>query len=299
MSARDPFDPPTKAHATIDSGYGQLTGEVIPGLTLTGGVRYDSHSTYGGHVTGQASAAWKLNNGDTILRASFGQGFKAPSLYQLHSPYGNLALKPEEANGWDASIEQHLFDGHVVVQATYFGRSTRNLIDFVSCFDALGNESTLGLCATHQLGGGYYDNVAKAEAQGVELQANWQATERLNVSANYTYDDVEDRSPGWPTKGNQLDRRPKDTANLTAGYLWPIKLRTDIAVRYAGDSYNDLAHTIVLKNYALLDLRVSYPLRDNVELYGRIENLTDKHYETVYRYGTLGRAAYGGVRLKF
>jgi vitamin B12 transporter len=48
-----------------------------------------------------------------------------------------------------------------------------------------------------------------------------------------------------------------------------------------------------------VDLRASYPLRDNIELYGRIENLTDKHYETTHQYGTLGRAAYGGVRLSF
>jgi vitamin B12 transporter len=60
-----------------------------------------------------------------------------------------------------------------------------------------------------------------------------------------------------------------------------------------------LAHTIRLKSYALLDLRVAYPLRDNVELYGRIENLTDRHYETVYQYGTLGRAVYAGARLSF
>ena len=300
MSAWDPaFDfGPAKAHAVINSGYGQFSGEVIPGLTLTGGVRYDSHTTYGGRVTGQASAAWKLNDGNTVLRASFGQGFKAPSLYQLYSPYGNLALKPEAANGWDMSAEQHFLDGRIVVQATYFGRSTSNLIDFISCFDASGDESTAGLCATHQIGGGYYDNVAKTEAQGVELQADWQATDRFNLSANYTYDDVEDRSAG-ATRGNQLARRPKNTANLAAGYLWPIKLRTDVAVRYAGDSYNDLAHAVRLKSYTLLDLRVSYPLRDHVELYGRIENLTDQRYETIYRYGTLGRAAYGGVRLSF
>lgn len=300
MSAWDPaFDPgPAKAHAVINSGYGQLSGEVISGLTLTGGVRYDSHTTYGGRVTGQASAAWKLNDGNTILRASFGQGFKAPSLYQLYSPYGNLALKPEQANGWDASAEQHFLDGRLMVQATYFGRSTSNLIDFISCFDALGNETTAGLCASHQSVGGYYDNVASAEAQGVELQADWQVTDHLSLSANYTYDDVEDRSRD-ATRGNQLARRPKNTANFTAGYLWPIKLRTDVAVRYAGDSYNDLAHTIRLKSYTLLDLRVSYPLRDHVELYGRIENLTDQHYETIFQYGTLGRAAYGGVRLSF
>jgi vitamin B12 transporter len=287
-------DLPTKANVTVDSGYGQIVGEVLPGLTLTGGVRYDANSAFGDHVTGQASAAWKLNGGNTILRASFGQGFKAPSLYELYSEYGNAALRPETSNGWDAGIEQHFFDGRVVVQATYFGRETKNLIDFVSCYGVL-----TGACAQHQTFGGYYDNVARADAEGVELQGSWQATDRLSFTANYTYDDVEDRSPGSPTYGLQLARRPKNTANLSGAYLWPIKLRTEIAVRYAGESYNDDAHFNTLKSYTLVDMRASYPLTDDLELYGRIENLTDQHYETVYQYGTLGRAAYGGVRVTF
>jgi vitamin B12 transporter len=284
---------PNRAHDTINSGYAQITGEVLQSLTLTGGVRYDDQTKVGDHVTGQASAAWRLNDGNTILRASWGQGFKAPSLYQLYSEYGNLTLRPEEANGWDAGVEQHFFDGRVVVQGTYFGRDTRNLIDFVSCYGI-----TVGPCATNTVGG-YYANVARAEAEGAELQARWQATKRLSLSANYTFDDSEDRSPGSPTEGYQLARRPKNTANVDAGYVWPIKLRTDLVVRYAGESWDDDAHTELLKAYTLVDLRASYPLRDGVELYGRIENLTDQHYETTYQYGTLGRAAYAGVRLTY
>ena len=180
------------------------------------------------------------------------------------------------------------------MQATYFGRETKNLIDFVSCFGVL-----TGGCATHQVFGGFYDNVARADAEGVELEGRWKATDALTFTANYTYDDVEDRSPGSPDKGLQLARRPKNTANLSGAYVWPVKLRTEVAVRYAGTSYDDDAHLNTLKAYTLVDLRASYPLRDNLEVYGRIENLTDKHYETTYQYGTLGRAAYGGVRLSF
>jgi len=284
---------PNRAHQSITSGYAQITGEVLSGLTLTGGLRYDDQTKVGDHVTGQASAAWRLNDGNTILRASFGQGFKAPSLYQLYSEYGNLALRPEEANGWDAGVEQHFFDGRVAVQATYFGRDTRNLIDFVSCWGI-----TAGPCATNT-SGGYYGNVARAEAQGAELQASWRATRRLTFTANYTFDDSEDRSPGSPTEGHQLARRPKTTANLDAGYLWPVKLRTDLVVRYAGESWDDDAHATPLKAYTLVDLRAALPLRDGVEVYARIENLTDQHYETIYQYGTPGRAAFAGARLSY
>ncbi len=280
------FTPLIKANVSIASGYGQVTGQVLPNLTLTGGVRYDAHSTFGDHVTGQASAAYIVVPG-TILRASFGQGFKAPSLYQLYSPYGSLNLRPEEANGWDAGVEQHFFGDRMVAQATYFGRETRNLIEFA---------------VTDTQPNGAYQNVAKTQAEGVELQLDWRATPALDITANYTFDDDEDRSPGSLTRGQQLVRQPKNTANLAATYVWPVKLSTSVAIRYAGNSFDtnpDTFETVVVGNYTLVDLRASYPLREDVEVYGRVENLADKRYEITSLYGTLGRAAYGGVRVKF
>jgi vitamin B12 transporter len=292
-TASPPFSPAFVAGATLTSGYGQLSADVLPNLTLTAGGRYDTHSTFGGHGTGQASAAWRLNGGDTILRASFGQGFKAPSLYQLYSPYGNLSLRPELANGWDAGVEQKFLRGRLDLQATYFGRETRDLIEFVSCFGI-----TTGACATNTVGG-FYDNVARASAEGVEVQASWSVAERLTLTGNYTYDHNVDRSPGSPTLGKQLARRPWNTANLAASYVWPVGLTTAVVVRYADRSYDDPANTIPLQSYVLWDLRASYPVGHGLEVYGRIENLTDKHYETTYQYGTLGRAAYAGVRYQF
>jgi len=299
LATSSPYDqilygtPPASGAADISSLYGQISGEPLAGLTLTGGVRYDDHSTFGGHVDGQASLAWRLNNGDTILRASFGQGFKAPSLYQLYSEYGNSNLRPETASGWDAGVEQHLFGGRVSIQATYFGRVTHDLIDFVSCYGV-----TSGPCLGNTVGG-YYDNVDRTEAEGVEVAAVWRPAAGVEVLANYTYDDDVDRSPGAPTYGLQLNRRPRNAANLDASYVWPVRLRTEIAVRYAGQSYDDDADTIPLKGYTLVDLRASYPLRPNLSLYGRVENATNTHYETTYEYGTPGRAGYAGLRLTF
>jgi vitamin B12 transporter len=299
ISADSPYydiaygETPVRANQSLDSGYGQITGQVLPGLTLSGGVRYTANSTFGSHVTGQASAAWRIGPA-TTLRASFGQGFKAPSLYQLYSSYGNTALKPEQANSWDAGVEQHFLADRLVLQATYFGRDTTDLIEYVGCY------SDAGLCALHPQG--YYQNVDKARAEGAELEGAFKATAALTLTANYTFDDDEDRSPGSATLGEQLIRRPKNTANFAATYVWPVKLSTTLAVRYAGRSFDEDFNTggdVVLGSYTLVDVRASYPIRDGLELYGRVENLTDKHYETAYQYGALGRAAYGGVRISF
>jgi vitamin B12 transporter len=283
---------PIRGRAQIDSGYAQLQAQAAPGLNLTGGVRYDDHSTFGGHTVGQAAAAWSLNGGDTVLRASWGQGFKAPSLYELYSQYGALGLNPEQATGWDGGVQQWFWNRRVDVQATYFSRDTSNQIIFIDCLSTQAAN-----CANGRAG--YYANVAKAQARGVELSGAVRPLAGLSITANYTRTDDTDRSPGSATLGKTLPRIPRDMANAEASYLWPIKLTTAVAVRYAGDSYNDAADTMLLRAYTLVDLRAAYPVTPTLELYGRIENLADTRYETTSRYGSLGRAAYVGVRAAF
>ena len=283
---------PLENYATIDSGYVQVQGEVVRNLTLTLGERYDKHDVYGGHTTGQAAAAWVLNDGSTVLRSSFGQGFKAPSLYQLYSQYGNTALQPEQSHSWDAGIEQHVGE-RAMLSATYFRRDSHDLIEFIDCF----TPTPTALCIAKP--DGYYANIASARARGVELQGNFKATDELALSANYTYTDATDRSPGSATFGKQLARRPKDAANLSASYRWPVRLTTDVALRYGGRDFDNAANTIALGGYVLVDLRASYVLQDHLELYARVENLTGKYYETAYQYGSLGRQAFAGVRASF
>ena len=133
----------------------------------------------------------------------------------------------------------------------------------------------------------------------MELTGTLRATNQLSFTGNYTYIDAKDTSPGSATYGNQLPRRPQNLGNATATYVWPFRLSTTLALRYSGPSYDDAANTIRLGGYVLLDFRASFPITERAEVYGRVENLTDRHYETAYQYGTLGRSAYVGARITF
>lgn len=293
----DPNPPSIDRSADLTGVYAQITGDVLSNLTLSGGVRHDHHDDFGGHTVGQASAAWRLNDGDTILRASWGQGFKAPSLYQLGSEYGNPNLAPESSHSWDAGIEQRLVDGRVVLSAAYFDRKTKDQIDFFSCTSGSGDPLCIGAGGLPRFG--YYANTARTKAHGVELNAQADVTDALTVTANYTWTDARNDVEGSPNFDKRLARRPAREANAEATYRWPNRLETAVAVHYAGDRFDDAANRNVLKSYVLWDIRASYPVGDTVEVYARIENLFDKSYETIRNYGQLGRAAYAGVRAKF
>jgi vitamin B12 transporter len=293
-SSFTPRPTPQRAEVGLDSVYIQALGEVVPDLTLTLGVRHDSHDTFGDHDLGQVAAAWRLNDGKTVLRASFGQGFKAPTLYQLYSPYGNTGLAPEQADSWDAGIEHH-FDNKAAISATWFQRQTDNQIDFVSCPSA----TAAALCKLNGVARfGYYDNIARTKAHGIELTGSATVSAVL-FEANYTWTHTENDSPGAATRGKELVRRPEHQANLSASYTWPIGLSTAASVRYVGNAFDNAANTTKLDAYTLLDVRASYPVTDTIEVYGRVENATDRSYETTRSYGSPGRGAYLGVRATF
>jgi vitamin B12 transporter len=287
----EPNPAPLTGDVQIDSIYAQLNVTPIDALSLSAGVRYDDHDTFGDHTTARASAAWSVTP-STILRATYGEGFKAPTLYQLYSQYGNLNLDAEEAEGWDAGIEQHFFDKRLVVSATYFDRDTTNMIDFVTCDVGDSSPNCQGRF-------GYYDNFQQTNAQGVELAFTAHLTEQLSLAANYTTMEAENAARGTPNFGHELPRRPNETANAQLSYEWPIGLTATVAVQHAGRSFDTISNTYVLDGYTLFDLRASYAVSDSLEVYGRVENAFDEEYETVRRYGTLGRTFYAGLRQSF
>lgn len=288
-SSFNPNPVPAVAKVGLTSVYGQIAAGLAPGVTVTAGARNDDHDTFGSHATAQANIAWALNDGATVIRASYGEGFKAPSLYQLYSDYGNTRLKPEVAETWDAGIEQHLLDNALTLGLIGFKRAVKNQIDFAGC---PGNPN----CRPASFG--VYDNIARARAKGVEV--SMAATmSQVALQASYTYTDTENTSPGNANFGRTLARRPKNTANASAFYTWPHDIETGVRIRYVGDSFDNAANSFVLEDYTVVDVLATAPLTDTVEMYGRIENVFDKTYTTTRNYGAPGAGGFVGVRARF
>lgn len=284
--------PVTVGTQTLTSGYGQVVVTPVAGLTATGGARYDSHSRFGGTTTLAGSGVYTPNGGATTLRASYSEGFKVPSLYQLQSDYGNQLLRPERSRGWDAGITQRGLDGRIEASATYFRRDSKNLIAFVSCAAPL-----TGICVNRPFG--TYDNVLRAVSKGVELTLLVRPVDALTLQANYTSLDAENRSPGDVNFGKQLTRRPSQSVNASLDYHWAFGLDTGATVTHVGRSFDNASNSRRLQGYVVADIRAAYPLTRQVALTARVDNLFNAKYETIYRYGTFGRAAYGGVRLSY
>lgn len=283
--------PDAKGHKRISGYYLQGQTTLFSQLTLTGGVRYDDDEEFGGHTSLKFAGAWSANGGSTVLRANYGDGFKAPTLYELFSEYSNplMALAPETAHGWEAGVDQALFDGRVRASATYFERRTSNQIDFFSCWGVVSPA-----CALRSLVGGYYYNVGRSRAEGVELSATADLDETLRLTANYTNMHAIDE-----ITHTDLARRPHNTANMSLAWTPFGDWSFGAAVLYVGRRFDGAGSVSPLPGHTTADLYASHRLNDHLELFGRIENVLDAHYEPVAGYGAPGRAIYAGIRARY
>lgn len=269
--AESSFDP--KAKARLSSGHA-LLGWSTDAASIAAGVRIDDHSRFGAHWTLGANGSIALVDG-WRLRASYGEGFKAPTLYQLYGYGGNVALRPETSTAFDAGIELGDRGGYRHFAVTLFRRDSRNLIDYVSP-------------------GGYF-NTARARAEGVEAELTGELTEGLRGYASYSYT----RSVNRQT-GKDLARRPRHAFSTGVDWTTPLAdLKLGADLRVLSGSFDDAGNFTRLDGFALVTVRASLPVTEQVELFGRIENLGNKQYQTVAGYGTYGRSAYAGLRARW
>ena len=280
--------------ATTDSVYGEARISPFSGLTLNGGVRHDHHSQFNGNTVFSAGAVYTPDHGTTLLRATYDEGFKAPSLYQLYSDYGNATLRPERATGWEAGVQRTLFARAIQLGAAWWERHTDNLITFAYC-PAVSTPTTPPACAINFYG--YYANIAKATGRGLELTAQARIA-HLFADANYSIVVNADKTPGAATFGQQLPRVPRHAFNAALGYELPFGLTPSVALHRAGGSL-DGAAPVTLAGYTLVDLRAEWKLAPELTLFGRVDNVGNTQYQTAYGYSSLGRTVYLGLRGHF
>lgn len=271
-----------RADVTITGGYLQA-GWVLGGLAAHLGARVDDHELFGSEVSLGGDLSYGLGDGWRV-KGSLGEGFKAPTLFQLFSDFGNPELQPERSTSYDLGVERGRRGVGTHFAVTGYRRDSENLIGFASCFG-----SSAPLCATRPFG--YYDNTARARAQGIEIEAGAEVAEGLRVAGVYALVDTEDR-----TSGNDLARRPRHAATLWADWTTPMGIALGADLRLVSDSFDDAAQRVRIDGYELVDIRASVPLTGGLELFGRVENVFDRTYQTAAGYGSPGRGVFVGVR---
>ena len=245
-------------------------------LTLTGGLRSDDHERFGSETTARIAAAL-VPIPNLTLRASWGQGFKSPTLFQTTffccgAPAANDDLGPERSKGIDLGAEWRPASGLGHVGVTVFRQDIDDLIDF-----------------SFAIGG--YENIEEVTSKGIEVSAGWSLIDSVTLSADYAY--IKARQNDGPP----LQRLPRHSGDLALGFDPSGPFSGTVLVRFNGRETNSDGSR--LDEWTRIDVNVRYALSERLELFGRLENLFDVHYQQILGYGTPGLSGSVGVRWRY
>jgi vitamin B12 transporter len=269
-------------HTEEIAGFLQATLTPVENLILVAGGRFDDFNQFGGVWTYRVAGSYKIDRTNTILHSSVATGFSPPS--SQDKIFGNnFGLKPERNLGWDIGVRQELWENRVVVGLTYFHNDLSNAIGSNGLFETL--------------------NLGAAETQGLEAELRAQPITGLLFTVAYTYLDAEKTSSKDITQlqGARLPRRPRNEVYISASYLWWKKLRTVIEAKFvnAREELNFGGPNFDIEDYSFVNIAAEYEVNPHLSIFGRVNNLANEHYAEVFGFPALGRAAYGGVKVRF
>lgn len=267
------------------SAFLQAQAELFKNLSGSYGIRLDNQERFGNAVTFRIAQGYLIEAISTKLKFTYGNAYKAPSLFYLYDPaYGNADLKPEKSSGWEAGLEHYLSSPSSHIGLTYFRTDYKELFGFDASFRAV--------------------NVNSAEAYGAELYYRGDLTSVLSIKANYTWMKTSDTSPGSDDQNKPLLRRPEHKLGINATWQAHEKALVNLQAIFTGsredkDFSTWPATRKELSAYTLINAAVSYEVYNHITLFARAENLLNASYQEVLGYGHPERSFYGGFRLDF
>ncbi|WP_018410171.1 TonB-dependent receptor [Methyloversatilis thermotolerans] len=301
--------------ANTTGAFAQLDLEVATALHAYVGMRYDrwkardgyadNYATSGGfnqRYAGKTADAlsprlglvWQATPAAT-LRASAGQAFRAPSIYDLYRTWkssttvyaGTPALEPETMTGYDIGGDFRPWPG-ADLKLTYFHNDFKDMIYRRTVTDSA---EKLSVCGTTTLACQAWINAGRARSRGVEASLRQVINDNWAAFASFTFNDTEvtDNAASPTSEGKQFTQVPRRMASLGADWTrgdWSASG----SVRYVARRYNTDANSDVVDGvpsaydrYVLVDARLGYRINRQFKASVSIDNLTDREYYASYR----------------
>ncbi len=242
------------------------------------------------------AAVWRDRSNTTRVKAhgSAGTGIRPPDAFEIGFT-DNPSLKPERSRSVDAGVTA-LLTSHLNIDATFFYNRYEDLIV------AIGGDFT---------GASRYrtDNIANAQAKGVELNLAWRGAHGVSAHGAYTFLPTEvlavDGSSAAPSPfsvGDPLLRRPRHQGSLdllwSAGHFSAFaEARARGTVLDVEPNFGTFGGLFTAPGYFVMDAGGSWRAHKSFEIFARGLNLLDQSYEEAFGYPALGRSGMIGVRV--
>lgn len=272
-------------HATrLMAGYFQDELSLGDSLIVVLGGRYDSHSVYGDQVNPRASARYLISGSGTVLRASAGRSFRAPTLNNLYwsDAWGNIGnpdLRPETAKEYEAGLEQPL-GKRASMKVTGFNRKVKDLIDWQEYAPFQYTPV----------------NIGRATVKGIEAETRIRLAEPLDWAINYTY-----INPVNETTGNKIyytipQTQVKSSLNMSVGAKMDVYFEGRMVENYVKPGEDEW-------KYSVMDAKVTQQVfagsKGTGQVFFGMNNIFDRKYQAVRNYSMPPREIYAGMSAQF
>jgi vitamin B12 transporter len=279
----------TTASTGNKAAYAELQSNFFDRFFLVSNIRYDDNDSFGAHTTWRLAPAFIVPVTETKLKATYGTGFKPPTLTELfvNNPsifqVANPNLQPETSTGFDVGFEQPVLNGRVNFGVTYYENDVKNLI--VNVFNGATFTAT-------------YQNVGRARMYGTESFVSATVTDQFKVRFDYTTTHTRDE-----TTDLGLLRRPGNKVSVAA--VWtPLNELTIAATLVHVSSWVDVNRDTPVfiprldaPAYTTLNLAANYAVNKNVTVFARGDNLFNEQYQNPYGFLRPGLGVYAGLRV--
>jgi vitamin B12 transporter len=271
------------------SMYSSLLYSGPSGLSIELGGRLNTDSRYGSNYTYTFNPAWLIGE-NWKLYGSIASAFKAPTLYQLYSSYGDPNLLPEKSSSYEGGIQ---FNNAVFnTRATYFHRDTKNGIDY-NYFTNL------------------YYNFAEEKGNGTEWEGTVKFARIWSLTANYTWLKMQERTQSHvsyeDTTYDYALRVPAHTINLTLGVRPVASLFISLSGHYESKrfdiggydvNFNPLPD-VTLDPFFTLNGYAEYRVIHRLRLFAEGRNILNKKFYTIYGYNSIPTMFTAGATIEF
>ena len=265
--------------ASLDAYYIQDEISIGEPLIIVIGGREDHHSIYGKKFSPKASARYFIKGTGTIIRASYGESFRAPTfndLYFISSfAVGNPNLRPESAKEYEGGIEQKI-GKNGALKLTAFDRKVTDLIQWDLTVFPL-----------------QVKNIGRASIKGYEAEADYDLPNVLLMSINYTYTDAVDEMTGA-----KLYTIPYSEAKGILTFFPDKDVYLTLQGRAVG-TYNYSSPDNPKYRYEVMDAKIAQKMWKYGEFFITAKNVFDRQYQVVQGYPAPPREYFIGIMAKF
>ncbi|RLZ08836.1 ligand-gated channel protein [Acinetobacter sp. 2JN-4] len=286
---------------------------IVDDFTLTSSIRLDKDEKFGDHWSPKVYGVWGLND-NWVIKGGVSTGYKTPALRATVAEWGqatgggqsngvivgNPDLKPEKSVNYEVSFNWDNLD-NLNAGLTIFNSEFKDKITEVrTCQGDAGSRGCDWLGEKFDFVS-LRENVDKANMRGAEVTFGWQVLPNVNLRANYTFTDTEQKS--GINKGKPLNEMPKHMFNTTADWEINDQFSSWGRVNYRSKTSDYLSRTEMAKGkpaYTMVDVGLNYKPTQNIAFAAGVYNLFDKEIDTeTYNYVLDGRRYNLGVTYSF